>query len=74
MSKKNNKDIKKLEYDTELNSVEAISEVLEDDVNESIFDFISNKLAQNLEMKINISKNKKTDKLGLSFSVNYEEE
>ena len=74
MSKKNKKDIGKLEYDTEVESVDNVLEVLEDDVNESIFEFIGNKISQNLEMNINISKNKKNGKLGLSFSVNYDEE
>ena len=74
MSKKNKKEIEKLEYDTELESVDNVLEVLEDDVNESVFDFISNKIANNLEMNINISKNKKNGKIGLSFSVNYDDE
>ena len=73
-SSKKNKEISKLNYETELHSVDAVSEVLEDDMNSSILDFITNKLAQNLEMKINISKNKNTDKLGLSFSVKYDDE
>ena len=72
MSKKN-KEISTLDYDTELESVDNVLEVLEDDVNDSIFDFIANKLAQNLEMNINISKNKNNDKLGLSFSVKYDD-
>lgn len=73
MSKKNKKEISKLDYDTELESVDNVLEVLEDDVNETIFDFIGNKIAQNLEMNINISKNKKNGKIGLSFSMNYDD-
>ena len=73
MSKKK-KEISTLDYDTELESVDNVLEVLEDDVSDSIIDFIKNKIANNLEMNINISKNKNNDKLGLSFSVKYDDE
>ena len=73
MSKKK-KEISTLDYDTELESVDNVLEVLEDDVNDSIIDFIKNKIANNLEININISKNKNNDKLGLSFSVKYDDE
>ena len=59
MSKKKKEDESfPIEYDTELETIQDVSEVLEEDVNSSILDFIANKLADNLEMKINISKNK----------------
>ena len=74
MSKKKKEDeLIPMEYDTELETIQDVSEVLAEDVNSSILDFIANKLADNLEMKINISKNKNTNKLGLSFSVNYDD-
>ena len=75
MSKKKKEDeLIPIEYDTELETIQDVSEVLEEDVNSSIVEFIADKLAKNLEMKINISKDKNTDKLGLSFSVKYNEE
>ena len=44
----------------------------EDD--KSLFEFIAEKLSENLSMDINIKKNKKTGKIGLSFSVDYDDE
>ena len=74
MFKKDKKEETKLEYEGALVSTDSVHEVLEEDVNSSIVEFIADKLAKNLEMKINISKDKNTDKLGLSFSVKYNEE
>ena len=44
----------------------------EDD--KGLFEFIAEKLSENLSMDINIKKNKKTGKIGLSFSVDYDDE
>ncbi|MBQ8130856.1 MAG: hypothetical protein IJ193_00015 [Bacilli bacterium] len=46
----------------------------EEDDDKSLFEFIAEKLSENLSMDINIKKNKKTGKIGLSFSVDYDDE
>ena len=44
----------------------------EDD--KGLFEFIAEKLSENLSMDINIKKNNKIFKIGLSFSVDYDDE
>ena len=58
----------------ELNDADEIQANPWDLEEQGLFEFIKNKLAENLEVNINIKKNKDNGKISLSFSANYDDE
>jgi len=63
----------KKDKDKDLVLVEDNNEVVEFEEEKSLFEFIADKLTQNLDLNINITKSKKTGKIGLSFNANYDD-